>query len=251
VDHHSPVTVRAALLPLLAMLAGACTAGHPGELAAAGSTLWCFDRLDGIGGRAVRSEGQPRLIATPAGKAVEFDGVDDALFLDAHPLAGARTFTLEAIFRPDGGAFEQRWLHLAEAGPGADPGAYPPVPPSGPRFLFEIRVVGDRWYLDAFVTGPGYRQALMFAEKTYPLGRWYHVAQVYDGHVYRAYVNGELQGEAEIAFTPQGAGHSSVGTRINRRDYFKGAIRAARFTPQALSPSAFLRAGSRCGSRRT
>jgi hypothetical protein len=243
------VIERSALLALLTVLTAACTVERPGDAAVSASTLWCFDRLDRIGGRPVRSEGQPLIIETAAGRAIQFDGVDDALFFDVHPLAGARTFTMEAIFRPDGGAFEQRWLHLAEAGPGGEPGSYPPVPPSGSRFLFEIRVVGDRWYLDTFVAGPGYRQALMFPEKAYPLGRWYHVAQVYDGRFYRAYVNGELQGEAEIAFTPQGAGYSSVGTRINRRDYFKGAVRAARFTPQALTPSAFLPADRSCGRR--
>ena len=40
-------------------------------------------------------------------------------------------------------------------------------------------------------------------------------------------------GEAEIAFKPQGEGATSLGTRINRRNYFKGAIRQARFTPRA------------------
>jgi hypothetical protein len=30
------------------------------------------------------------------------------------------------------------------------------------------------------------------------------VAQTYDGKMYRSYVNGQLQGEAEIAFTPKG-----------------------------------------------
>jgi hypothetical protein len=33
------------------------------------------------------------VIETPAGRAVEFDGVDDALVVDVHPLAGAETFT--------------------------------------------------------------------------------------------------------------------------------------------------------------
>jgi hypothetical protein len=194
------------------------------DVAQADSVVWRFDRLQGIGGRTVRVEGDPKVVRSEIGRAILFDGVDDALFLDAHPLAGARTFTVEAIFRPDGGAFEQRWLHLAEAGGAAAAGHDPPVDPSGPRLMFEIRVAEGRWYLDAFATGPGYRQVLMFREKAYPLGRWYHVAQVYDGRSYRSYVNGVLQGEAAMAFTPQGEGHSSVGTRINRRDYFRGAL---------------------------
>jgi len=107
--------------------------------------------------------------------------------------------------------------------------------------MFEIRVVGDRWYLDAFTTGPGYNKALVVPEKTFPVGRWYHVAQVYDGRTYRSYVDGELQAQADIPFHPQGPGHASLGTRINRRDYFKGAVLSARFTRLALSPEQFTR----------
>ena len=40
--------------------------------------------------------------------------MDDGLQLDVHPLAGAETFTFEAIFRPDGGNAEQRWFHLEQ-----------------------------------------------------------------------------------------------------------------------------------------
>ena len=65
--------------------------------------VWKFDRLDNIGGVATHVEGHPQLIATPAGKAVTFNGVDDALIIDKHPLAGASTFAVEAAFRPDGG----------------------------------------------------------------------------------------------------------------------------------------------------
>jgi hypothetical protein len=202
--------------------------------------LWTFDRLDSIGGEVTHVEGAPSVIDTPLGKAVLFDGVDDALFIDRHPLAGAATFTLEALIRPDGGDFAQRWFHLAsdELAPVTDA---PPVAPSNTRFLFELRVVGDQWYLDAFVNGPGYKQTLIFPDKLHPIGRWHHVAQTYDGETYRAYVNGQLQGEAKIAFTPQGPGRASVGTRINRMNYFKGAIRQARFTPSALKPEAFLK----------
>src|SRR6267143_989643 len=78
---------------------------------------WTFDRLDKIGGVETKVEGNPKVIETPLGKAIEFDGVDDALWIEQHPLAGAETFTFEAIFRPDGGATEQRWFHLAEIDP--------------------------------------------------------------------------------------------------------------------------------------
>src|SRR5436190_21793461 len=99
-----------------------------GLAVAADDELWTFDRLDRIGGHATSVLGNPRLVDTPVGKAVEFDGVDDALMVDVHPLAGAATFTWEAIFRPDGGDQAQRWLHLQETG-------------TDNRMLFELRVV--------------------------------------------------------------------------------------------------------------
>jgi hypothetical protein len=194
---------------------------------------WTFESPDHFGGAGVHVEGHPQTFATGAGPAVQFNGVDDALFVDKHPMAGASTFTIEAIFRPDGGAFEQRWMHLAETDPatGKDTGA---------RFLFEIRVVGDRWYLDCFTTGSGYNKPLVVPEKTFPLGAWYRVEMSYDGTAFRSFVDGAEQAEAPIAFKPQGAGHSSLGVRINHVNYFKGAIFKLRFTPRALPPSEFM-----------
>jgi 6-phosphogluconolactonase len=211
--------------------------------AAAHQITWTFDRLDTIGGVKTTVEGHPRIIASPVGKAVEFDGVGDALLIEEHPLAGAETFTFEAIFRPDGGANQQRWFHLAEIDPktGLATSVEKTTTEPNSRLLFEIRVVnGNQWYLDAFMNGPGYNTALIVADKLHPIGRWYHVAQVYDGRWYRSYVNGELQGEAEVAFRPQGAGRASVGVRMNKVSYFRGAIAKARFTHSALPASAFM-----------
>jgi hypothetical protein len=214
-----------------AALPGCATTG---AVATPRRSIWTFDRLDAIGGINTTVEGAPALIDSPYGRAVLFDGVDDALFIDDHPLAGAETFTFEALFRPDGGAFEQRWFHLAEEAPAGQP-------PSQTRFLFEIRVVQDRWYLDAFTRGPGYNHTLIFPERLHPCGQWFHVAQTFDGVMYRAYVDGMLQGEHVVPFKPQGPGRASVGCRMNRVNYFKGAVRQARFTHAALPPERFTR----------
>ena len=200
------------------------------------AAVWTFDNLERIGGHAVTVEGDPRIVDTPLGKAVELDGEDDALVFDVHPLAGAETFTWEAIFRPDGGAEEQRWFHL-DSGPAGGDG-------SGDRMLFEIRAIGDEWCLDAFVHSGDDGKALLDRTRLQPLGRWYHVAAVYDGRELRSYVNGKLDGAAELAFTPQAPGRTSVGVRINKVHYFKGAVRQARFTPAALEPTEFLSAPS-------
>ena len=235
------VRAGAALLCLAAAALPGCAHNRPSADGSAQAINWRFDRVGKVAGLPTRIEGTPVVVATDAGPAVWFDGVDDALFIANHPLAGAGAFTIEAIFRPDGGEFEQRWLHLAEADPAAPAGVYPPVKPNGPRFLFEIRVVPGGWYLDAFAAGPGYSQALMVPEKLHPLRRWHHVAQTYDGRTYRSYVKGVLQAEAPVAFVPQGPGYSSIGTRINRRSYFNGAIHSVRFTKRALPPAAFMK----------
>lgn len=215
------------------ILPGCATVGPRAQV---GQQLWTFDNLTTQDGRPVTVEGGPSLIDSPWGKAVKFDGVDDALFIETHPLAGASTWTIEALIRPDGGAFEQRFMHLAET--------EVPVPGQllvGTRFLFEIRVVENEWYLDAFTKGPTYNHTLIFPEKRFPIGQWFHVAQTYDGTTYRSFVDGVLQGEAPLAFTPQGPGRSSVGVRINRVSWFNGAIREARFTPRGLTPDQFTR----------
>src|SRR5580698_943769 len=81
-------------------------------------TIWKFDNLESIGGLKASVEGHPKIVATAdGGKAMEFNGVDDAIWIENHPLAGVTTFTMEAIFRPDGGDKEQRWFHIASIDP--------------------------------------------------------------------------------------------------------------------------------------
>jgi hypothetical protein len=196
--------------------------------AAASAETWRFDNLERIGGHAVTLKGHPKVIETPKGKAVEFNGVDDALFFEVHPLAGAKVFTWEVIFRPDkGGNPEQRFFHLQETG-------------SETRMLFETRLTGDQWYLDTFVNTAAGNKALIDRTKLHPLGEWAHAAAVYDGRELRSYVNGVLELKADLKFTPEKAGRTSVGVRINLRDYFKGAVRQARMTKKVLAPAQFL-----------
>ncbi|MCU1234480.1 MAG: hypothetical protein JWP63_2447 [Candidatus Solibacter sp.] len=197
--------------------------------AAPAAELWKFDSLTTIGGHPVTVEGHPQLISTPAGKAIQFGGVADALFLNVHPLAGAETFTWEVIFRPDvDGAPEQRFFHLQEEG-------------TDTRMLFEIRVVDGKWCLDSFALAGSESLPLLNREKLHPLGVWHHAAAVYDGREFRNYVNGQLEGAGPLHLIPQKAGRTSVGTRINRKDYFKGAVFEARMTRSALPVSQFLK----------
>ncbi len=90
----------------------------------ADSVVWLVDNLQTIGSNPsynLMVVGAPMVIDTPAGKAVQFNGVGDALFVPKQPVDGYAKFTAEVIFRPDiGGAQAQRWFHMA--GPGGDNG---------------------------------------------------------------------------------------------------------------------------------
>ena len=192
---------------------------------------WKFDSIEKIGGHNTTVAGSPKVIGTGKGKAVAFNGVGDALFVDVHPLAGARTFTWEVIFRPDAdGRPEQRFFHMHQNGP------------SNNRILLETRIIDGKWCLDAHTQTDTGTQTLIDRTKLHPLDQWMHVAAVYDGREFRTYVNGALQGKAEVRLSPQGAGRTSVGVRINQVDWFKGAIRTSRITRnRALTPAQFLK----------
>ena len=107
--------------------------------------------------------------------------------------------------------------------------------------MFEVRVVKDQWYLDAFINSPAGSKALIDPKKLHPINQWYAVEQTYDGKTYRSYVNGVLENEGDVAFTPHGPGHMMVGVRMNHVNYFKGSVAEARFTTHALKPEEFLK----------
>jgi len=191
---------------------------------------WNFNQLDQIGGHKTTVLGEPRVIETPEGKAVEFDGVDDGLFVDFNPLAGLEKFTAEVIFRPDaGGPQAQRFFHLQEDG-------------SESRLLFETRLTPDnQWFLDSFIkSGDG--NYTLFAEKwPHPIGPWYHAAVVMDGKTMRHYVNGKEELSMPVMFKPHQPGRTSIGVRMNKVSWFKGAVRQFRLTPAVLMPEQFLK----------
>jgi hypothetical protein len=203
-------------------------ADQPG--AASQAVVWNFDRLDSIGGRKPALVGTPRVIETPQGKAVEFDGKGDGLFLPASPLAGLPQFTAEIVFRPSaGGPKEQRFFHVQEE-------------EGENRLLFETRLTADaQWFLDTFIKS-GEQNATLFAERSpHPLGPWYHAAVVVDGKTMRHFVNGKEELSAPLAYRPQREGRTSVGVRINKVFWYQGAIRTFRVTPRVLSADEFLR----------
>ncbi|NLD42950.1 MAG: LamG domain-containing protein [Chloroflexi bacterium] len=189
---------------------------------------WYIDNLVSIGGHPVEVLGSPRVVTAPTGQGLWFEGAGDAVLLPAHPLEGAARYTAEVIFCPAaGGSPEQRFFHLQEA-------------ESDDRILFETRLTPHgTWYLDTFIKSGDASQAQLAREHEHPLDAWYHAALVYDGQEMRHYVNGALELAHPIVAAPPRAGQTSIGVRINRVCWFRGAICAARFTPEALSPAQF------------
>lgn len=172
--------------------------------------------------------GNPKTVHSPYGKAVAFNGIDDALFLKEMPLKGLESFTVEMIFKPESnGIFEQRVLQIGEI--------------TGDRMLLEIRVLNNNWYFDGFVASKGVKLALATEELLHPLEKWYHVAFVVTPNSLTTFVNEKQELHKNYTFNPIQEGQTSIGVRMNKVTWFKGAIYKIQISPEALKPNQFLR----------
>ena len=171
--------------------------------------------------------GNPSTISSPYGEAVQFDGKGDGLFLDTNPLVNLRQFTVEVVFRPDPkGQPEQRFLQIGEV--------------NGERMMLETRLTEDnQWYLDAYIKSGDSSKALIDKSKLHPTGEWQHVAFVVDNGKMDTFVAGEHELEGRVKFSPFKSGRTSIGVRMNKVYWFKGAIARIRITPKSLTPSEF------------
>jgi len=190
--------------------------------------VWELDNLEALAGYALEVSGRPLVVDCPYGKAIEFDGRKDAVFIDANPLAGLESFTVELVFRPDaGGLAEQRFFHLGEA--------------DGDRVLFETRLTDDgHWYLDTFISSGASVCPLLNEGILHPVGEWYHLALTCDGREETNFVNGVKEASGAIDFASMEGGRTSLGVRLNRVCWFKGAIGRIRFSPEVLTPEEFM-----------
>ena len=171
--------------------------------------------------------GNPSTITSPYGEAVQFDGKGDGLFLEKNPLVNLRHFTVEVFFRPDpNGQTEQRFLQMGEV--------------NGERMMLETRLTEDnQWYLDAYIKSGDSSKALIDKSKLHPAGEWCHIAFVVDDGKMDTYVAGKHELEGKVPFSPFTRGRTSIGVRMNKVYWFKGAIARIRITPKALMPSEF------------
>ena len=142
-----------------------------------------------------------------------FNGAGDGLQVNLNPIQGCDRFFIEIDFVPEpGGLREQRFFHIQEDG-------------SDHRVLFETRLTADGfWYADTFVKSAGGEAYLNDPTLLHPTGRRHTMGLLCDGNRMVQYVDGIAELETPLKFQPLGPGSTSIGMRIDRVFWFKGAI---------------------------
>lgn len=185
-------------------------------------TTWEIDSIEEIGGNLVVVSGAPVVITSEKGVAVDFNGKNDGLLVPSNPIAGWGNFMIEVDFKPYPGFpqnVEQRFLHIQ------DPGN------EDRRILIELRLnEHDEWYGDWFIKTENESLTLVDPTQTHPLNEWATISLKYEDGVLTGLVNGEEQVQGEIKYLTSGpSAHTSIGTRMDQRSWFKGAIKEIRF----------------------
>ena len=195
------------------------------EVITSATELVISDLLDSKSGNTIM--GNPKLVDSPYGKAVLFDGVGDAIFMDYNPLQGLKQFTIEVKMRPDSqGLTEQRFMHFGSV--------------QGSRVMLETRLTeNNQWYFDGFAKSGDSQLALIDPKLLHPLNEWAHIAFVFDNGDFSTFINGEKELNGSIEFTPYGEGKTAVGVRQNKVCWYKGAMYSILITPKALTPGEF------------
>lgn len=224
------MTITSRLIALLFMCFSLASKGQNPEIKkeASATTEWLLAHLASEKSSNVEISGNPKIVNSPYGEALSFNGIDDALFLNELPLKSLQEFTVEMIFKPEvNGVFEQRILHIGES--------------TKDRMLLEIRAVDNNWYFDGYTASGTNKKALIDEKLIHPLEQWYHVAFVVTPKNRTTYVNGKQELFLDFPFLPIESGQTSIGVRMNKVCWFKGAIYKIRITPKQINPKDFMR----------
>ncbi|MGW8314797.1 MAG: LamG-like jellyroll fold domain-containing protein [Bacteroidales bacterium] len=198
--------------------------------------LWEFSNLQEIGGHGVSTFGDPVVVSTGLGDAVEFDGVDDQLIVHFNPLMDTKEFTVELIFWPAASYpahTEPRFVHIQD-----------PDDPDAKRVMMELRInEQNQCYLDGFMKTDMENLTLIDETLVHPTEVWHHAAITYKDSTFTTYFNGvkELSGTcrfSEQLVNPEGL--TSLGARMNQVAQFSGKIRTLKVTHACLDPTQFL-----------
>lgn len=189
------------------------------------TVIWKLNGTGEIGGNSVAIFGNPQLITGSEGEVVEFDGREDGLLVDGNPIAGMKEFTIEVDLKPYKGTMEnreQRFLHIQ------DPDN------ESRRILLELRLNDrDEWYGDWFIKSGNESLTLIDSSFTHPVGEWATMKLEYKDGMVKGFVDGNLEVSGEIDYLPVGpTGKTSIGTRMDQRSWFRGAIKEIRFSPK-------------------
>lgn len=201
--------------------------------------LWDIDTLENIGGYPTTITGNPQVVSTDLGRAVQFDGDGDRLLIDGNPLGDAKTFTIEIIFKPEG-AYPQntdpRFVHIQD-----------PEDAAEKRVLIELRITPENsWYLDGFMNTDIASLTLVNESLTHETGKWMHAAITYDNGIFKTYVNGEQELTGNVACSSEIVApdaKTSLGSRMNERNWYRGIIKTLKVTHRVLLPEEFLKIG--------
>ena len=192
------------------------------------STEWTLSKLIDKPVQGIIIKGKPGTIDCKYGKAVTFNGIDEAIFIEKNPIDGLDQFTVEVIFQPASGwNFEQRYLHIGDV--------------QGDRLLLELRSTATDWYFDAFLKVGTQGLTLIDPKLLHPLDKWYHVAYVINNDMLETYVNGTKELEGTLEHGRVTGKMTSIGVRQNEVSWFKGAIFKIRISPKALNSKEFLK----------
>jgi hypothetical protein len=191
-------------------------------------TEWTLSKLIDKPVKGIIIKGKPGTIDSKYGKAVTFNGIDDAIFIEKNPIDGLDQFTVEVIFQPASGwNFEQRYLHIGDA--------------QADRLLLELRSTKTDWYFDAFLKVGTQGLTLIDPNLLHPLDQWYHLAYVINNSKLETYVNGKKELEGTLEHGQVKGKMTSIGVRQNGVSWFKGAIYKIKISPKALDPKEFLK----------
>lgn len=192
--------------------------------------IWENNVADLLSGRKdIAITGNPKILSSPYGNSVWFNGENDSIHLPDNPLKDLRFFTVEVLIKPDfKGPEEQRFLHIGEI--------------NSDRMLIETRTTAEgQWYLDTFILSGESQKTLIDPKLIHPIGKWYHVALTLDkdGGM-KNYINGKFELEGNVEFKPSVSGEMSIGVRRNNVSWYKGSIYKIRISGEVLTPGQFM-----------
>ena len=212
-------------LPAILLIAGSFIAASCGQEE---GQKWEMKSLSSIGGNRVEVLGNPEVVEVESGEpAIEFDGTDDGVLVAANPIEGADEFTIQMVFKPYGAYpenIEQRFLHIQD-----------PEDESR-RILMELRLNNrQEWYPDFYMKADTSSLVLIDSTLTFPVNEWATMRLVYKNGQMKGFVNGKELLSGKIKYLPIGpSGQTSIGTRMDKRSWFYGAIKSIEFKPRAV-----------------